>query len=104
MLEKAIQVITDVLDRHGVRPLRFYLFGSRAREDHRPDSDWDIYVVVDRELAPADRRLIVTEVKRSLALLRIPNDVVLKSAERFDALRDYPGSLAYDVVREGVAL
>jgi len=104
MLEKAIQVIREVLERHGVHPLRFYLFGSRARGDHRPDSDWDIYVVVDRELAHADRRLIVTEIKRALAPLRIPNDVVLKSAERFDALKDYPGSLVYDVVREGVAL
>jgi uncharacterized protein len=104
MLEQAIKVIRDVLDGHGVRPLRFYLFGSRARGDHRPDSDWDIYVVVDRELAPADRRLMVTEIKRALAMLRIPNDVVLKSAERFEALKDYPGSLVYDVVREGVAV
>jgi uncharacterized protein len=104
MLEQAIKVIRDVLDGHGVRPLRFYLFGSRARGDHRPDSDWDIYVVVDLELAPADRRLMVTEIKRALAMLRIPNDVVLKSVERFEALKDYPGSLVYDVVREGVAV
>lgn len=28
-----------------------WLFGSRARGDHRPDSDWDLFVVVpdDRE-------------------------------------------------------
>jgi predicted nucleotidyltransferase len=104
MLEKAVETIREVLDRHGVRPLRFYLFGSRARGDHRPDSDWDICVVLDRDLAPADRRLIITEIKRALARLRIPNDVVLKSAERFEALKSYPGSLAYDVIQEGVVL
>lgn len=26
-----------------------YLFGSRARGDERPDSDWDVLVLVDRE-------------------------------------------------------
>lgn len=24
-----------------------YLFGSRARGDHRPDSDWDVLILVD---------------------------------------------------------
>lgn len=31
------------------------LFGSRARGDERPDSDWDILILVDKpELAPTD--------------------------------------------------
>jgi uncharacterized protein len=29
-----------------ISPLQIWLFGSRARGDHRPDSDWDIYAVV----------------------------------------------------------
>jgi hypothetical protein len=28
-------------------PKQIWLFGSRARGDARPDSDWDIFVVVD---------------------------------------------------------
>jgi predicted nucleotidyltransferase len=27
-------------------PLQVWLFGSRARGDHRPDSDWDLFVIV----------------------------------------------------------
>ncbi len=27
-----------------------WLFGSRARGDNRPDSDWDIIILVDKEL------------------------------------------------------
>jgi predicted nucleotidyltransferase len=42
MIEKATRVIREALDRYGVRPVRFYLFGSCARGDHRTDSDWDI--------------------------------------------------------------
>lgn len=33
-----------------------YLFGSRARGDARPDSDWDILVLLDKErITPEDR-------------------------------------------------
>jgi predicted nucleotidyltransferase len=27
-------------------PLQVWLFGSRARGDNRPDSDWDLFIVV----------------------------------------------------------
>ena len=44
-------VLTEFVDRiGGVRPAieRLVLFGSRARGDHRPDSDYDLLVVVTR--------------------------------------------------------
>lgn len=31
-----------------------YLFGSRARGDHRPDSDWDILILVDEDTVTMD--------------------------------------------------
>lgn len=103
-LQKAIEVVREVLSGNGIRPEQFFLFGSRARGDSRPDSDWDIYVVVDRDLSFTDRRRLVTEMRRTLARLRIPNDIVLKPVGRFNALKDLPGTLAYDVAREGVVL
>jgi len=44
-------VVADFLDRiEGIRPTidRLVLFGSRARGDHRPDSDYDLLIVVVR--------------------------------------------------------
>jgi len=35
--------------RYGARLKAVYLFGSRARQDHRPDSDADLAVFVDSE-------------------------------------------------------
>jgi len=32
-----------------------WLFGSRARGDNRPDSDWDIIILVDKELNYKDK-------------------------------------------------
>lgn len=33
------------------RPLQIWLFGSRARGDATPESDWDLFVVVDDDVA-----------------------------------------------------
>lgn len=41
--------LAGVVDRlvEGLRPREVWLFGSRARGDHRPDSDFDLLVVTD---------------------------------------------------------
>ncbi len=101
-LEKATQTIHRVLQEHLIRVERIMLFGSRARGQARPDSDWDFYVLVDRDLAFAEKRYLVTAIKRELARQRIPNDVLLCSMRHFQATRKYPGHLAYEVHREGL--
>ena len=104
MLEQAVEIVNNILGWHGLRAKRFILFGSRARGDHRPDSDWDIFVVLDQELAFPEQQALLVEIKRALARLRIPNDVVLRSEEQFDAMKDSPGVLSYYVAREGIVL
>jgi uncharacterized protein len=50
-------VLADFLNRiDAVRPMidRLILFGSRARGDHRPDSDYDLLVVARRDPALLD--------------------------------------------------
>ena len=104
MLEQAVEIVNNILGWHGLRAKRFILFGSRARGDHRPDSDWDIFVVLDQELAFPEQQALLVEIKRALARRRIPNDVVLRSEEQFDAMKDSPGVLSYYVAREGIVL
>jgi predicted nucleotidyltransferase len=31
--------------------LRIILFGSRAKKQERPDSDWDFFVIIDKDIA-----------------------------------------------------
>lgn len=40
---------TVLTSRYGLRLKAVYLFGSRARQDHRPDSDADLAIFVDAE-------------------------------------------------------
>lgn len=102
--QAAVQVIRGVLERHRVRAEQILLFGSRARGEANPDSDWDFYVLIDGDLSFGRRQELFTEIKRELARLRIPNDVILKSAQQFHRTKGYPGHLAYDVAREGIPL
>ncbi len=34
---------------------QIFLYGSRARDDARPDSDWDIFILVDGVVNPSRR-------------------------------------------------
>jgi predicted nucleotidyltransferase len=96
--------IRTILHNHNIQVEQIFLFGSQAKGTARPDSDWDLYVLVDQDLTFADRRRLTTEIKRELARLRIPNDVLLKSNNQFHAAKAYPGHIAYTVAREGVPL
>jgi predicted nucleotidyltransferase len=102
--QTAVRVIREVLGRHGLCVERILLFGSRARGQARLDSGWDLYVLVDGDPPFPQRHQSVTEMRRELARLRIPNDVIISSSQRFERLKHYPGHLGYEVGREGIAL
>jgi predicted nucleotidyltransferase len=83
------------------QPERIHLFGSRARGDAGPDSDWDFLVVVpDSSSAPEDP-LVPWRLRRDTG---VRADVVVYSARDFDAERSVPNTLAYEATSTGVAL
>ena len=45
MIDKELKEITDRLVR-ALSPVKIYLFGSFARNEERPGSDYDIYIVM----------------------------------------------------------
>lgn len=51
VLNRITQVGKQVIPANG----SLWLFGSRAREDNRPDSDWDLLAIIDKDkLLPSD--------------------------------------------------
>ncbi|MCS6886879.1 nucleotidyltransferase domain-containing protein [Chloroflexus sp.] len=103
-LRKAKTIICEEAQRYGVDVRHILLFGSRARGDARPDSDWDFLIVIDRPLERSLQRRLATTISVRLVLERIPSDVLLLPASQFDQHKGDVGHIAYYVHKEGVLL
>ncbi len=84
------------------QPDRIYLFGSAARGESGPDSDYDILVVVGDD-APA-RLLRGRAGHAEIVSLGAAVDVVVRTVSYFDARAHLKASLPGTVLREGVLL
>ena len=97
-------LLDDILDRlvRELEPDQIYLFGSRARGDAHPDSDFDFLIVVTESPLPgyARDRLAL----RALRGIRVPVDAIVLTREEFDNKRQVVTSLPATVEREGKLL
>ena len=81
------------------QPEMIYLFGSQARGDAGPDSDYDVLVVMPDGATPErsdNARAYVALHGTGTAV-----DVIVMSQDRFRRRQHIPGSLPATVLREG---
>lgn len=83
-------------------PERVYLFGSKARGENRPDSDYDLLLVVPDD-APPERRDSDLGY-RALRGTGIGADIVVWTHSAFERRRHVLCSLPATVLREGELL
>ncbi|MBI5166079.1 MAG: nucleotidyltransferase domain-containing protein [Magnetospirillum sp.] len=84
--------------RTALRPVALFLFGSRAAGSARPDSDFDLLVILpDNESGPPDYYAAYAPV----AGCGIGVDVVPCRLADFEAERQRPGTLAHAADSEG---
>jgi predicted nucleotidyltransferase len=81
------------------QPEKIYLFGSKARGDEGPDSDYDLMVIVASSSEPSYRR----SQQACLALHGIATaaDVLVWTREAFDSRLHLKASFPSTIVREG---
>ncbi len=81
------------------QPERVYLFGSRARGDTGPDSDYDLLLVVPDDAPPERRRArLAYEVLRGTG---VATDVLVCTRSWFARREGLRASLPGTVLREG---
>ena len=78
------------------------LFGSRARGDSGPDSDWDLRVIVDDDLPPEQRT--VCAAFEAITGTRIAADVVPVRISTFEDRREVVSSLPWFAANEGLVV
>jgi len=104
MREQATNIINEELKKNGIKTIKIILFGSRAREDYREDSDWDFLIVIDKELSFDDLKRISGNIQWRLAECKIPNDIIIRSQQQFENSKNFVGNISYYAQREGVIL
>jgi uncharacterized protein len=96
-------ILRDIVKRirREVRPQKIVLFGSRARGDARPNSDYDI-LIVKRSRAPMHRRSV--RAYSALSGLPVPIDVVVYTPAEVREWRNVRQALVTTALREGKVL
>ena len=97
-------VIKEEVQKAGCRLVKLYLFGSRAKGTHSPQSDWDLYAVVDKDLPFAVKRKVGSAVRWRLAQKNLLIDVFIQSEHIAEKRRNNPGFLTHYALKEGVEL
>ena len=100
--DTALTVIRDILTFKKIYIERIIFFGSRSRGDYNKESDWDFLVVVDKDLAFREKHRLIIQIKRKLAKLGIPNDILIQSRSKFNKMKSLPGNISYVANLEGV--
>ncbi len=92
-----------ILQAFGARVRRIILFGSRARGDALPDSDYDVLMVLD-QLAPAERHATLVRLYGLLIDCGGVAEPWAMSEAEFDETKAIIGGLAHPAAKEGVPL
>lgn len=80
------------------------LFGSRAKNMYRPDSDYDIMVISDRILSIKEKMKFKSLIRKALVKEDIVADVLINSKEEVMKKQKLFGHIVRQVINEGVIL
>ncbi len=98
------QILKEVVRRlvEAYRPERIYLFGSKARGEAGPDSDYDLMIVVADHVSPEKKRSRLAY--QTLRGTRTAADVLVWTRGDFDSRLHLASSLPAIIAREGKLL
>ena len=92
-----------ILQAKGTQVKRIILFGSRARGDARPDSDFDLLVVL-HDIRPEQKHAELLTLYRALESAGVAAEPWVMSEEEFEETKSVIGGLAHPAWKEGVVL
>jgi len=96
------RIIIEEANRLGLSVEKIILFGSRARGEARPDSDYDILVIVKGRVGRDKRRELSARIRWRLAEMLLPADIIVVGEKAWRTYGDKVGHLFYTIREEGV--
>jgi uncharacterized protein len=92
IINRILQVIT---------PDKIILFGSRARGEASPDSDYDLMIVKE---GVTNTRRICGEIYQKFYGMKVPVDVLITTPEKLEKYKNTIGYVYKQVVEEGIVV
>jgi len=80
------------------------LFGSRARQDHHDNSDYDILIITDKEMSPTEKLPFRTMIRKALLKKGIFSDILIQSHKDVELKKQLTGHIVKTILQEGIAL
>lgn len=98
------QKILETLEELEIPVSKIILFGSRAKGNFGENSDWDLLIVLEETLSRDEKREVAHRIRKNLAELYIPSDVIIKSEKEVDTLKNSINSIVGTAIEEGIQL
>ncbi len=98
------EIIINVLRKHGMEIDKIILFGSRAKGQHKGESDWDVLVILKKDIDEKNRRAVFKEIIEKLSAFLIPCDIIIKTSKEIDFYKDFFGTVTFEALKEGIKL
>ena len=83
---------------------RVYLFGSRARQDHTLDSDYDILVLIPGKMDPVEKFPYRARIRKMLLQKGIFSDILLQGYHEAEVKKEIPGHIIRSAMTEGLQI
>ena len=104
-MELRPELLTEVVRRvvEAVAPQKIVLFGSRARGDHRPDSDIDLLIIKDSNLPRLKRAVAIHAALCSLPI-EVDTEVMVYTPREVEEWKGSRAAFVTTALREGKVL
>jgi uncharacterized protein len=101
---KIISSTIKSLVRDYIPDAEVLLFGSRARNDAKEDSDYDLLITTKQKFTVKQKISIRSEIRKALLKEKIRSDILLHSLEEVEQKKKLPGHIIRNIYKEAVLL
>lgn len=78
------------------------LFGSRARQENQPSSDYDLVIIIPDTLDIKQKWFFQAKIRKTLAKAKIPIDIIIQSKSELEINKVRPGHIVQAAMEEGI--
>ncbi len=83
-------------------PIEIFLFGSRAQNNSRTDSDYDILVGVDADIPPRQLIEMLADIRHHCAKIGIDIDIIVRDRKYVFEMKGFAGNIINEALISGI--